>query len=114
MRSRALHPYRRSMLLNATRFSENTTLDTDVCIVGAGAAGLVLAAELNRAHCDVIVLESGGDRPETEILALNDGDTSGDVYAGLGPTRHREVGGTTQLWNSLVAGHASAKYAPLD
>jgi choline dehydrogenase-like flavoprotein len=102
------------MELDAKRFSENTTLDTDVCIVGAGPAGLVLASELVDRQCDVIVLESGGHRPESEILALNVGDVSGDVYAGLGATRHRQVGGTTQLWNSAIAGAVSAKYAPLD
>jgi choline dehydrogenase-like flavoprotein len=102
------------MELDAKRFSENTTLDTDVCIVGAGPAGLVLAAELVDRQCDVIVLESGGHHPEAEILALNVGEMSGDVYAGLGATRHRQVGGTTQLWNSAVAGAVSAKYAPLD
>ena len=102
------------MELDAKRFREATTLDTDTCIVGAGPAGLVLAAELVDKRCDVIVIESGGRRPEAEILALNVGYTSGDVYAGLGATRHRGVGGTTQLWNSATAGIIGAKYAPLD
>ena len=52
--------------------------------------------------------------PEAEILALNVGDMSGDVYAGLSATRHRGVGGTAQLWNSATAGVVGAKYAPLD
>src|SRR4051812_18953968 len=102
------------MDLDAKRFSEDTTLDTDVCIIGGGPAGLVVAAVLAQTHGDVIVLESGADVPEAEILALNDGDMSGDVYAGLGQTRHRQAGGTIHLWNSAVSGHAAAKYAPLD
>jgi choline dehydrogenase-like flavoprotein len=102
------------MELDAKRFREGTTLDTDTCIVGAGPAGLVLAAELVDKRCDVIVIESGGHRPEAEILALNVGDTSGDVYAGLGATRHRGIGGTAHLWNSATAGSVGAKYAPLD
>jgi choline dehydrogenase-like flavoprotein len=102
------------MELDATTFREGTTLDTDTCIVGAGPAGLVLAAELVGKSCDVIVLESGGHAAQAEILALNDGDMSGDVYAGLGATRHRRVGGTAQLWNSATAGRIGAKYAPLD
>ena len=48
------------MELDAKRFHEGTTLDTDMCIVGAGPAGLVLAAELVDERCDVIVIESGG------------------------------------------------------
>jgi choline dehydrogenase-like flavoprotein len=113
------------MNLDARQFSEGTTLETDVCIVGAGPAGLVLAAELVGGQGDVILLESGGELPEPEILALNDGFASGDVYSGLGPTRHRGVGGTSLLWNTPVlrstpagnapwAGAVGAKYAPLD
>jgi choline dehydrogenase-like flavoprotein len=102
------------MELDAKHFHEGTTLDTDTCIVGAGPAGLVLAAELVDKSRDVLVLESGGPLPEAEILALNDGDMSGDVYAGLGATRHRGTGGTAQLWNSTTAGRICAKYAPLD
>ena len=76
------------MELDAKRFTDGATLDTDICIVGAGPAGLVLASELVDRQYDVILLESGGSRAEPEILALNVGDSSGDVYAGLGPTRH--------------------------
>ncbi|MDQ2766049.1 MAG: GMC family oxidoreductase [Gemmatimonadota bacterium] len=102
------------MELDAKRFTEGATLDTDICIVGAGPAGLVIANELVDRQCDVILLESGGNRAESEILALNVGDASGDVYAGLGATRHRQVGGTTHLWNSAARGSIGAKYAPLD
>jgi choline dehydrogenase-like flavoprotein len=101
------------MELDARRFTDGATLDTDICIVGAGPAGLVLACELVDRQCDVILLESGGSRAEPEILALNVGDATGDVYAGLGPTRHRQVGGTTHLWNSAAQGAIGAKYAPL-
>ena len=101
------------MLLDPRRVTDATTLDTDVCIVGAGPAGLVLATEL-ASRCDVIILESGGDRAEPEAQALNDGDLIGDEYAGLRATRHRQVGGTSHLWNTPVGGAPGAKYAPLD
>ena len=101
------------MLLDARHFSSGTTLDTDLCIVGAGPAGLVLAAELG-GRCDSIILESGGDHAEPDDQALNDGDLIGNEYADLRATRHRQVGGTSNIWNTPVAGDAGAKYAPLD
>lgn len=102
------------MELDAKHFTGNTMLDTDICIVGAGPAGMVLASELASPYCDVILLESGGSRAEPEILALNAGDTTGDVYAGLGATRHRQLGGTPHLWRTALQGEVGAKYVPLD
>lgn len=48
-------------------FSEDTTLSTDVVIVGSGAGGGVLAAELSAKGLDVIVLEKGGYYAEADF-----------------------------------------------
>jgi choline dehydrogenase-like flavoprotein len=103
----------------------DSTLDTDLCIVGAGPAGLVLAAGMIAGGRDVILVESGGDPFGADESAggspagidpadLNDGDCLGDPYVGLRSTRHRGLGGTTGIWNTPVLGAPGAKYAPLD
>jgi choline dehydrogenase-like flavoprotein len=86
----------------------------EVCIVGAGPAGITLACELAERGRDVIVLDSGTDTSDPVIQALNDGDVAGDDYAGLRTTRHRQLGGTTALWNTPVGRQIGAKYAPLE
>ncbi len=73
--------------------------DHDVCIVGAGPAGLSLALELARLGRRVLVLESGGDGAEPEAQALSDAHIAD-------PARHdamaiavaRRLGGTSNLW----------------
>jgi choline dehydrogenase-like flavoprotein len=46
------------------------TLRADVCVVGSGAGGSVIAAELQRAGRSVIVLERGGYRNESDFRQL--------------------------------------------
>ena len=87
--------------------------ETDVCVIGAGPAGLVVASGLAERGRDVLVLESGARDAELATQALNDGDVIGDAYAGLRETRHRGLGGTTALWNTAVGDGVGAKYAPL-
>jgi choline dehydrogenase-like flavoprotein len=93
---------------------DGATLETDVCIVGAGPAGLILAAQLLGHGVNVAVLESGAGQPDPGVLALNQGSVVGDPYAGLAATRHRRLGGTTAIWNTPVQGEVGAKYVPLD
>jgi choline dehydrogenase-like flavoprotein len=88
-------------------------LDADVCIVGAGPAGLTLAGALARAGWRVVLLESGGHDTDAGAQALNEGAARGDPYAGPGPTRHRGPGGTVALWNTYFDGVLGAKYTAL-
>src|SRR4051794_17756261 len=46
------------------------TLSADVCVVGSGAGGAVIAAELQKAGKSVVVLEQGGYRNEQDFKQL--------------------------------------------
>jgi choline dehydrogenase-like flavoprotein len=49
---------------------EQATLSADVCVVGSGAGGGVIAAELARGGRSVVVLEMGGYRNESDFKQL--------------------------------------------
>jgi choline dehydrogenase-like flavoprotein len=103
------------MQLEAMMVSSGKTIETDLCIVGAGPAGAVVAAALSIDGArDVVLLESGTEAGDEIEQRLNEGDVTGDAYAGLRATRHRGVGGTSLLWNTPVAGADGAKYVSLD
>ena len=102
------------MEVDARQIEAGTTLEADVCVVGAGPAGLALARGLCGRGLRVLVLESGGERSDPAIEALGDGDVVGDAYAGLAATRSRGIGGTARIWNTLARGSVSAKCVPLD
>ena len=90
------------------------TLETDVCIIGSGPAGLACAVELIRAGREVLLLESGGEGNSRAAQDLNSGEVTGAPYAGIRVTRHRQVGGTATIWNTPVGKEAGGKYVPLD
>lgn len=88
-------------------------MDCEVCVVGAGPAGLTVAQTLASAGRQVLLLESGGFGPSPAAGILNAGDARGEPYAGLRDTRHRQVGGTANIWNVRVEHQTGAKYVPL-
>lgn len=107
------------MMIDGTRVTSGTTIEAQICIIGGGVSGLVLAAELCRKGRDVLLLESGTFPTDTagahqRAQELNDGICSGDPYAGLTVTRHRGIGGTALLWNTPTHQGLGAKYSPLD
>ena len=74
----------------------------DVCIVGAGAAGIVLAAELVRQGRRVLLLESGGSAIESAAQQLNACIYTGQPHQGAHIGRFRALGGTTTTWGGQV------------
>lgn len=100
------------------------SIGADVCIVGAGPAGLIVAAELAAAGVDVVVLEAGGspyDRHDRSNLfralvdhargpqSLARGAIRGEPYYPLRMSRARGLGGSL---NALVSHGLRAR--PLD
>ena len=87
------------MLIDARGVASGSSLDTDVCLVGAGAAGITIARELRDSGLRVMLLESGGFRPDERTQALYRGDNEGREYFPLDECRLRYFGGTTNHWS---------------
>jgi choline dehydrogenase-like flavoprotein len=87
------------MIEDALELDDSASIDTDVCIVGAGAAGITLALELAGTGTDVLVLESGGLKPEKRTQSLYEG-VAVDERLHSPPHRYRQrrFGGTTTIW----------------
>ena len=76
---------------------------SDVCVIGAGAAGLMLASELTRLGKRVLLLEGGGLRRwERKSQALNKSNIVGLPFAGAHSGRFRNFGGSTSAWAGQI------------
>jgi choline dehydrogenase-like flavoprotein len=100
------------MISDARSIPDGTTLQTDVCVVGAGPAGITLAREFARRDVGVFIVESGGVEPDPEAQSLSAGEVTGLSYVSLGDgssasdalanTRARGFGGTSRAWDTDV------------
>lgn len=87
---------------------DNVQFDCDVCIVGAGPAGLSIARDLAHRGVNVTVVESGGWNPSLNAQRLSAGKSAGYPYHSLDKALYSGVGGSAQLW----WGHN--RFRPLD
>lgn len=99
------------MLINAHKLHSTATISNQVCIVGAGAAGIALAIKLAQSNFDVLLIESGGLSESNRFDPLFDGGrvAAGSNHPPLILGRRRGIGGTTSVW-----GGRCIPYDPID
>lgn len=91
------------MLDDLAKMENAACIHSDVCIIGAGAAGVTVARALRDSGLDICLLESGGTDHEAAIQSLAKGDNIGYEYYPLEDSRLRFFGGTTAVWGGRVA-----------
>ena len=91
------------MIIDFEKQSLPTDRTFDVCIVGAGAAGLTIANQMLQSGYSVLLLDGGGtSRWERRSQALNKTHLYGQPFAGAHSGRFRALGGTTSAWAGQV------------
>jgi choline dehydrogenase-like flavoprotein len=83
---------------DARELPDGAVIESDVCIIGAGAAGITLARDLSGSGLRVCLLEGGGLEPDGESQGLYRGRNTGLPYVDLEDCRLRYFGGTTNHW----------------
>ncbi|MGH8223779.1 MAG: GMC oxidoreductase [Woeseiaceae bacterium] len=96
-------------LVDASQVADLARIKTDICIIGAGAAGITLACALDKSQNDVCLIESGGFGVNDELQALYALDSVGYPVRANFMSRARYFGGSCNLW----AGR-SMKLCPID
>jgi choline dehydrogenase-like flavoprotein len=89
------------MFADAREVPTDTILEADLCVIGAGAAGITLAREFMGMRLRVLVLESGDFEYDADTQALYYGPVTGLPYFPLAAARLRYFGGTTNHWGGV-------------
>ncbi len=101
------------MMHRLAQLADGETLYSDVCIIGAGAAGIALADRLSDSGLAISVFESGGLDYNVSTQDLYIGSQSGIEYNSLDASRLRYFGGTTNHWAGYCAPFVSEDFEPI-
>lgn len=84
------------------RSLDGQTVAADLCICGAGAAGIALALEMRSLGMSVVLLESGDVDFDAQTQALAAAENTSLVDFPVETTRLRYFGGTTNHWGGFT------------
>jgi choline dehydrogenase-like flavoprotein len=91
------------LFVDSRTLDDGTVVESEVCIIGGGAAGIALARELAHQPFRVALIESGDIDYDDETHELLEVVNTGRPYGSLPHTRLRFFGGTTNHWGGHCA-----------
>jgi hypothetical protein len=87
------------MFIDAETLENKTIFVSDIAVVGAGVAGIVLALELANSGYEVALIESGRLHFSTLIQSLGEADDfDPQFHAPMSECTRRQLGGTSVIW----------------
>jgi choline dehydrogenase-like flavoprotein len=90
------------MLTDLEQAEPGFTAASDVCVVGAGIAGLLLAERLASRGLKICILEAGGLELEDRSQKLYDAEMAETKHLGTTEGRFRAVGGSSTRWGGQL------------
>jgi hypothetical protein len=98
------------MLIDAEQLPHGSTFSSDITVVGAGPAGIVLTLELAQAGYNVALVESGRFHFSEQIQNLSEASYFDPAFhSPMSECTRRQVGGTSAIW-----GGRCLPYDPVD
>ena len=86
------------MFVDARTLDDGAIIESDICIIGGGVAGITLALEFGKRGIRTCLLESGGFRPDRATRDLYRGENIGLAYRFDDGSRSRFLGGSSNCW----------------
>ena len=100
------------MLIDLETSTGERSYSSDVCILGAGVAGLILATRLAAQGLKVDLLEAGGLSLEPRSQALYQAEMAGTQHTGASEGRFRIFGGSSTRWGGQLLPYTEDIFRP--
>lgn len=91
------------MHVDARQIDDGSVIEGDICIVGAGAAGISMALEWMDSPYKIILLEGGGFEYDDKVQELYNGKLTGQPYYPMKSSRLHYFGGSTGHWGGMCS-----------
>lgn len=91
------------MHIDARELEDGSVISGDICIIGAGVAGISIALQWINTPYKVILLEGGGFEYDEKVQSLYDGKITGQKYYPMMSSRLHYFGGTSGHWGGLCS-----------
>ena len=101
------------MLIDSVELSDNAQLECDICIIGAGPAGIVLAEGLAKTGLQICLTEAGGLSPKSDAAVQSLAEQHDHPVIVHPKTRY--FGGMSNAWGGVRGLHVRLlPFDPLD
>jgi dTDP-4-amino-4,6-dideoxygalactose transaminase/choline dehydrogenase-like flavoprotein len=86
------------MFIDSLSLEDERRIESEVCVIGGGVAGITLALEFEKQGIETCLLESGGFKSAEDNRDLYRGDNVGLPYYFADGCRSRYLGGSSNCW----------------
>lgn len=91
------------MHIDARQLDNQSVIEGDICIIGAGAAGISIALDWMNTPYKVILLEGGGFDYDEKVQELYNGKLTGHPYYPMKASRLHYFGGSSMHWGGMCS-----------
>ena len=102
------------MIVDGRTLASGTEKEHQICVVGSGIAGTILATELAQTFTDICLVESGAWQPDNDTQSLYDLTNVGHPIRENFQSRLRYFGGSCNIWagRAMVYQEVDLKHRP--
>lgn len=97
------------MIIDGKQLDRSQSFQADICIIGAGVAGIVLAKELMGSGKKVLLIDSGGEHYDQATQDIYQAEKFPETFPDPHYSRLRFLGGTSNHWENNTS-----PFSPID